>query len=314
MTGKKAEKADKAPMFQLPLRLVPSDRLRAPDSAERVASRLKKEINSLTERLETMLWWMEKDEPEVWMHIYPETDGRAAGVGRPTSSIGSQAPPTRPWDNSSTPASSSRTLGALHILVPADCNRVPTSNPPPAMVRLKLDPKWKRKGRDLYLPPNLQLWPPPPRNNAHAEKLLADSLWENESQQMPLAIIEIRRKEYRRFVVEGFKPLREQAGELNVQIGIKWSQRKFSGESPDFLKEILENVRKSTRFHILNHKTKIEEELGPTLGNRNCGTCAIIGKWSGKGSTTPKKSGNPEKRSKPSRMGNGVPGRDFFPT
>jgi hypothetical protein len=263
----KMETSEDVPSYVLTLSLIKKLAHQRPTNPEHEAKRLQHQINDLQERVDMLLWWGEQSEVEVRMYVYPEIDYlRSGGTGTawklrdwfvraPDEAIGQFHHKRVVVDP----------LGPLHLVIPKDFRREPKASPPKALYELILDREWWKRGRQLFVPKNWELWPPPPSSNKHVAEMLEKCLWEKSDPAVD-AIVLIRtvdKKEYR-FAVNGFKPLENQMEALNIQIMFihaERNQRKENNHPVEVITELLKRICEQTKDVIQSHANEMEKLL-----------------------------------------------------
>jgi hypothetical protein len=212
--------------YTIPLRLVECGEGERPVNPSQTIQRLQEEINNLNEQLELLRWWMVAPQVSVRLYAYPETGEQTPGsawdlrdwFSRASDRALREFEHTRVIVSPPEGAPAGEQLPPLHLVVPVDLTREPRANLPPPAYRLDLDYRWHQKGRRLFTPAGWELTPPPPWDNPHVEKLMADCLWGPENQHETLVVLRTREGAEYRFNAGGWRPLREQIRTLNIQV------------------------------------------------------------------------------------------------
>lgn len=258
-----------APPYMLPIRLQAKLEGRTPDNAAYTLARLQRRITELQEQAEYVQWWTE-EHPEVYMHVYPERQSRI-GAGsvwelrdwfwRAGDAV------LRQFEHCRVVVEG---LGPLHLVRPADLTGMPDAALPRSAYRLQLDQHWWEKPwrgsrRAVFVSCGLELWPPPPRNNAHLENLMAEKLWEGASQEETLVVLERPgskgQREVFRFTAAGFRSLSGQAQALNFQLAQARAERDPAAENADGVSRVLGSVQDDLDRRFQGLRAALEQQI-----------------------------------------------------
>jgi hypothetical protein len=253
-----AESPTNSEPYKLPLRLVKELEHQRPTNPQETVFRLQRKLNDIQEQLDTLLWWCEQPEVPVHLNVYPEIQDRQPGSAWDLRDWFTSAPDHALKQFRHIRLVVDQIGAALHLVLPADFNRLPTANLPRPIYRLSLDWRWQRKGRHVFVPEGFELWPPPPNHNEHIEALMAKCLWDGADQKDTLVLLRTPEGEEYRFAVSGFQPLENQTQALNIQVAIDRAERNRNLEKTNGMEGLLTQVRKDITARIGNHATEMQ--------------------------------------------------------